>query len=163
MSGETSPLLFAKSGLRAIPLLPFISLTYQTYARFAHNVMDITRPPSSNIALCRPCREILDGKWVKSLFAAGCAPLKVYEFHGNLGSLRECSLHHGCPLCKVVVARGHWHGLDHNTPMTFSTSREEDLMCLEIAPENAYDSSTVCYFSMEKGELVSVLVLEIID
>lgn len=52
-----------------------------------------------------------------------------------------------------LLARGSWEDVHPNTQMAFSTTRQEDVMCLRIAPEMAFDLSPMFYFTMEKGEL----------
>ena len=133
--------------------LPFARLVRRCRTWFAQAALDTIGPSTPNPALCGPCRDILDGRWVTSNVVVDCEPPhNFYQFHGTIRSLLECSAHHGCPLCKVVLAEGRWAALDHNTQMVFSTIREENLMCLEIYPDTTDGASPMCSFTMEKGQ-----------
>ena len=109
-----------------------------------------------NKALCEPCQRIFAGRWEKSRFPDPATTLlKRYDFHGNLGSLRDCATKKkkqgGCPLCKVAVANGSWDDLGRDTEMSFLTVPEEHCLGLQFCPGNSESEEQMSFVTLERG------------
>jgi len=107
-----------------------------------------------NKGLCEPCQRIFTDRWEKSRFPdPGTTLLKRYDFHGNLGSLRDCATKKqgSCPLCKVAVANGSWDDLGRDTEMSFLTSPEEHYLALQLCPGDSACRGRKSFVTLERG------------
>jgi len=137
--------------------------------------MDLISSKLINPACCQVCRRIFSGTWIpwrgRRIPAARSdddddddddSRWKIYEFHKTFRDLKNCATgtNHTCPLCKIVLERGHWDGASDETETTFSCipvsednedDDDDDYLSINVTPNGGtFDLLRCCFITMKK-------------